>query len=283
MSPWRLGVGRRLPLAKPGAFASSSSSLPSSSRRRCGIGGDWRPASPIRPFSPSRGGYAFWCSAAAPSVAGKVLRQTIKVMVRRRWWIWWSLFEKRYLALLWCGWCLLLLLTPLPGHGGAERGGLSAISFRAGGDRGVQVKSKLIHARGNLASAILCWQGSVITTSDEEALLRICHGSSMFPRHQVVCLRWLGDGQRQRFFAKREPSSNLLSFLRDTQGPNFLVIFSSRVFVIIWKALSSNCWFLRARLARALLQNCTCHFLMKWILQGLLDPYPGLKKLCKNN
>jgi hypothetical protein len=115
----------------------------------------------------------------------------------------------------------------------------------------------------------------VITTSNEEALLRIRHDSSTFPRHQVVRPRWLGDGQRQRFFAEREPSSNLLSFLSgdawrtpvisggDTQGPDCLVVFCSRMIVRIWKPLYSNCWFLRMRLARVFLQNCTCHFLMK--------------------
>jgi hypothetical protein len=59
---------RRAPSAEPGATASSSSSLSSSGGKSCGMGGDWRPASPIRPLFSSPGGFTPRCSAAVPGV-----------------------------------------------------------------------------------------------------------------------------------------------------------------------------------------------------------------------
>jgi hypothetical protein len=115
-------------------------------------------------------------------------------------------------VLLWCCGILMLLLSPPVGHGGVERGWLPTMFCSGGGDWGVSLTIELIHTGGSMASTILCRQGGDYPTSDAEAL-RTHRGSSTALCHQVVRHRWLGDGQRLQFFVRREPSSNMLSFL----------------------------------------------------------------------
>jgi hypothetical protein len=112
-------------------------------------------------------------------------QSSVKSFIRlSRWWLGIyggsgeAFFNKRYLALLWCGWCLLLLPS-LPSHGGAERGWPPAMSCSIGGDWGVQKKLRELDVSSPL----------------------------------VVHPRWLGDGRRQWFFAGRELSSILLLIL----------------------------------------------------------------------
>jgi hypothetical protein len=112
-------------------------------------------------------------------------RSSVKSFIRLS--TWWlgicgrsgeAFFNKQYLALLWCGWCLLLL-PPLSGHGGTERGWPPAMSCSVGGDWGVQKKSRQLDVSSPPSGAS----------------------------------RWLGDGQWQWFFAGMELSSILLLFL----------------------------------------------------------------------
>jgi hypothetical protein len=110
------------------------------------------------------------------------------------------------------------------------------------------------------------------------------HGSSTFPRHQVVRPRWLGDGQRQWFFAGKELSSILLLILSgddwrtraisggDTQGLDCFLIFCSRAFVRIWKAIFSNSWFLGARLEGSFCKNVHATILDNECIGVLPDP-----------
>jgi hypothetical protein len=205
----------------------------------------------------------------------------VKLFVRSVWW--WlggdgrsgeTFFNKRLWVLLWCGCCLLLFPPLLPVHGGVDRDGMSATSCSAGGDRGDLQKYELIHARGNLATMIWCRQSGTISTSDKDAL-RICCGSSTSHGHQLVCPRWHGNGRRQRTFAGRELTSYSLLFLGcnvwrtlaindgDTRGLDCLNLYIFRVFVKICRALSPNSWFLKARDARALLQNLYLPILME--------------------
>jgi hypothetical protein len=119
-------------------------------------------------------------------------------------------FNKRYL--LWSYEIVLLLLFPLASHGGVGRDSSSAMSCGDGGAGGKLHKYELIHAGGNMAFAILYRQGGDISISIAEALRSHCGGSTT-PRHQVVRLRWLGDGPWLLNFVGRELVSTLLSFL----------------------------------------------------------------------
>jgi hypothetical protein len=168
--------------------------------------------------------------------------------------------------LLWCGVIWLLVLSPLSGHGGAERGGTPAKSGCGGGVWGDSIKHELNQADRNTAVAILCRHGGEYSTSSAEAL-RASRRSSTTPCYQVVHPRWLRDGRRLQLITGREPASIQFLFLggnasrtpasggSDPQGPDCLELDCIRVFFVKWKPFSSNVRFLRATDERAFLQN----------------------------
>jgi hypothetical protein len=127
------------------------------------------------------------------------------------------------------------------------------------------------HTTPSVGAVNLGQNGGPSSTSVAEALLWIRCWSSSLLRHQVVRPRWLGGDQWLRFFVGRERSSCMPLFLGgdalrtpargggDTQGPDCVLSFRSRVFSVIPEALSSNSRFLNASDVKGLLCKCTRH------------------------
>jgi hypothetical protein len=180
-----------------------------------------------------------------------------------------AFFNKRECVLLWL-WSLSSFLPLYVGHGGYGRGGKLLVSCSKGGDGGI---SELIHDGGLLASTILCRHGGEISTSTTEALHRSSRGCSKPLSHEVTCSSWLGGGPRLRIHAGRGlPSRRPLLLggdaLRtpaigggDAQGRDCILSFSSRVFCVKIKTLSSNSRFLRTSDARVFMKFVPATFL----------------------
>jgi hypothetical protein len=158
----------------------------------------------------------------------------------------WSLLAQATRSML-VGYCCLkgrnsISSSSLARHGGGRRGGDGAVALsrqRRPLPKGCYI-DELNHAGGILASAILCLHGGESSTSDEEALLQICRWNSTPLCHQVVCPRWLGGGQRRRFFTKRGYTSNLPSTPRGRQryvaeAPRDWIAYSSYVLECFFK------------------------------------------------
>jgi hypothetical protein len=130
---------------------------------------------------------------------------------------------------------------------------------------------ELNHVDGLLASAIFRRHGGISPTSRSEALLP-SYWSSAPCSHQVVCPRWFRGVQRRRSYAGKGCSGACALFLGGdalrtptsggggTQGLDCVPILSSRVFFVIWQALSSNYWFFRASVVKgSVCKFVTCH------------------------
>jgi hypothetical protein len=120
---------------------------------------------------------------------------------------------------------------------------------------------ELNHTDGLLASVIFCRHGGISKTSSEEALLPSCWSSAP-GFYQVVRPRWIRGVRRRRIFAGSGCSGICALLLGGDvlgapatggggiQGLDCIPFLSSRVFSVIWQALSSNLWFFSARVEK---------------------------------